>query len=64
MIELVIEHFGGHTRLAHALGVSTQAVSQWVASGRIPPARAIDIERLTDGKFRALDISKGSKDDE
>ena len=57
MIELIIQHFGGHTRTAHALGVSTQAVSQWAARGRIPAKRALEIERLTGGKFKATALA-------
>jgi len=60
----IIDHFGGNARLAEALGVERQAVTFWLRFG-LPPHRAIEIERLTDGKFKALDIVgiKGGCDD-
>ena len=57
MYEKIIEYFGGTNKMARALGVSSPAVCQWVANG-IPAARAIQIEELTDGKFKAIEIVK------
>lgn len=51
----VIEYFGGKSALARVMGVDKAAVSQWVRYG-LPPARAIEIEKLTDGKIKAVDI--------
>lgn len=59
IIDEILIHFGGAAMLAKALKVSPPAVSQWVNSGDIPPFRAIEIELLTGGKFRAVDIVKG-----
>lgn len=56
VIDRVIAHFGGKYRLAGALDVSSSAVSIWVREGRIPPMRAIEIETLTEGKFKARDL--------
>ena len=53
----VIKYFGGQRGVAGALGVSDAAVSQWVAAGGLPPKRAIEVERLTLGLFRAVDIT-------
>jgi DNA-binding transcriptional regulator YdaS (Cro superfamily) len=58
MINKVIMYFGSQSALAIALGVTEGAVSQWVSSGVIPPARAVQIERITDGKFKAIDWQK------
>ena len=55
MYEKVLKHFGGASKLAEALSVSLPAVSQWRVSG-FPAARAIEIERITHGKFKAKDI--------
>ena len=55
MIEEILDHFGGVAKLARKLGVRSPAVSQWRTNG-IPADRAIEIERLTDGKFKAVDI--------
>jgi DNA-binding transcriptional regulator YdaS (Cro superfamily) len=59
----IISHFGSHANLARALDVSRAAVSQWRVDG-IPAARAIDIEKLTGGKFKAVDITKGREDEQ
>ena len=47
----VIAHFGGITPLAKALGVKTQAISQW--GENIPKLRAYQIEVLTGGELKA-----------
>lgn len=48
--EDAVEHFGGVTKLAEALGLSKGAVSQWGET--IPLLRAYQIEKLTGGKLR------------
>jgi len=60
-VQEVIEHFGGKARLAEALGVERAAVSHWLRYG-LPARRAIQIERMTGGRFRARDIV-GATDD-
>ena len=60
MIKHVLKHFGGTTKLAALLNVSTPAVSQWVSDGVIPPLRAIQIEQLSDGVFKAAELIEGS----
>lgn len=57
MYEKIIEYFGGTNKMARTLGVSHPAVCQWAVNG-IPAARAIQIEALTDGKFKAIEIVK------
>jgi adenylosuccinate lyase len=64
MIEEIIKHFGTQYRLAKVLKVERAAVNAWVKSGVIPPKRAIEIEVLTNGKFKAVDITGALKDDE
>lgn len=54
--EQVIEHFGNQSKLALALGVTRQAVALWKIEGSIPPGNAVQIERLTEGKFKAIDL--------
>ena len=58
MIKELIAHFGTVAAMARALGVAPPAVHQWVAAGRIPPLRAFEIEEITGGKFKAVDINK------
>lgn len=63
MFEELIIHFGSLANMARALGVTRVAVSLWGADG-IPPQRAIQIERTTGGKFKAVDIEGAKRDDE
>jgi len=52
----IIKHFGGQSALAKKLNVDKAAVSQWVSYGFFPPKRAIQIERITNGLFKAVDM--------
>lgn len=52
----LIDYVGGQSQLARFLGVSKQAVSQWVSRGRISATAAIDAEKLTGGAFRKEDL--------
>lgn len=45
-IERAIERAGSRAAFAEALGVTVQAVCQWVRRGWVPPARALEIEDL------------------
>lgn len=40
---------GSQEKMARALGVSRQAVQQW-CQGKLPAARALAVESLTDGQ--------------
>ena len=44
--------------LARALNVSPQSVKAWYDNGYIPPKQAIKIEKMTDGKFKAIELYK------
>ena len=46
-----IEYAGNATRLSKLLGISQQAVSEWVQAGRIPPRQALAVEEATAGKI-------------
>lgn len=59
MFEQVVQHFGNKARLAEAIGVTRQAVNSWKNDGFIPAGSAVEIERITDGKFRAIDLVEG-----
>jgi hypothetical protein len=56
MIDDLLDHFGSQYRMAKELGVDRGAVSQWVKNHAIPPQRLIQLERLTEGKFKAVDL--------
>lgn len=53
----LIHFFGNQNRMARKLNVSRQAVNHWKKSGVVPPSVAIEIERMTNGKFRAVDLT-------
>ena len=63
MIHEIIQRFGSQVELARQLGVTQAAVAQWVSDERIPPYRAIQIERITDGQFKAVDIIGDDRDE-
>jgi len=50
----VYQFYGSKSRLASALGVSPACVSQWISRGEIPSRRGVQIERQTNGAFRAV----------
>jgi DNA-binding transcriptional regulator YdaS (Cro superfamily) len=56
-VDEVVEWFGGEqVTLAKRLGVTKAAVSYWVSEGKIPANRAIQIELLTEGAIKAVDL--------
>jgi len=63
-VQKVIDWFGGRAQMARSLGVSRVAITQWAKAGGLPPRRAIQIEALTHGELRAVDIIRGGQDDE
>lgn len=60
-----VDRAGGQAALALKVGVSQQAVQQWVAKGCIPAARAAHVGRITKLPVRklldALDAKKRQK---
>lgn len=58
MLKEVIEWFGSQAKLARALEVHRAAVSHWATRGWLPPKRAVEIEKLSGGKFKAVDLTK------
>ncbi len=54
-MQQIIDHFGGKAELARALQVERAAVSWWIRYG-LPAQRAVQIERMTEGRFKAIDI--------
>ena len=63
MIQEIIRQFGSQVELARQLGVTQAAVAQWVGDAKVPPYRAIQIERITDGQFKAIDIIGDDRDE-
>jgi len=52
----LIKHFGSQNKLAGELDVTSVAVNQWFKAQAIPAYRAIQIESMTNGKFKAKDL--------
>lgn len=46
-IEIAVRATGGQSELARRLGIKPQSVQGWVASGRVPAARVLDVERAS-----------------
>jgi len=55
-VEKVVKHFGTQVKTAEALGITQCAVSQWVVQGFVPAGSAVKIEKLTRGKFKAVNL--------
>ena len=56
-IREAVEFFGTQADMARALGVSAAAVNQWIKAGEIPAGRALQIEALSNGKIRGLELA-------
>lgn len=61
LMKEVVDHFGGQYKLAAALNVSSVAVNAWMKREAFPPMRAIQLEKMTEGKFIAFDLVGGLK---
>jgi transcriptional regulator with XRE-family HTH domain len=62
---LLIEWAGGSkSKLARRCGTTRQNVNKWMRMGRLPSVWAVEIERLSDGRFKAIDMVKGDLDHE
>jgi len=57
----IIDFFGSQKELAEQLGVSEGAVSSFINHTGFPAFRACQIEALSKGRFKAVDIIKGNK---
>lgn len=49
----LVDHFGGVTATAMALGVKAPSVSEWLANDEVPELRQYQAEIATEGKLRA-----------
>ena len=53
----VISHFGGVTKKAQELGITSQAVSMWLC---VPLGRQFQIEKITNGRLKAKQPCKNA----
>jgi len=58
VIKDVVEWYGSQANMARAMGVTPVSVSLWMRDGYMPPARAIELEVKSGGKFKAVDLIK------
>ena len=54
-IEILVGEYGSKAAIGRILEVSRGAVSAW--GEYIPPEHAITIERISNGKFKAVDLA-------
>ncbi|WP_148272523.1 transcriptional regulator [Leptospirillum ferrooxidans] len=50
-VQEIISYFGNQSEMARRLSISPQAIQRWVSTNHLPVRRAIQIERLTEGKI-------------
>lgn len=55
----VIAFFKSKSKLAEALGVERSAVTQWIRRNSLPAIRAVQIEQLSCGYFKTLEVMAG-----
>lgn len=60
-LEIAVEFFGGQIELARALGISTQAISQW--NGEVPELRAYQIHVVSGGEIPLEKLLPNGKTD-
>jgi len=48
----VIDYYGGIAPAAKVLGISYQAVNQWVEKGHVPEGRQWQLQSITDGDLK------------
>lgn len=51
-LQQAIQYFGTQAKLAQALDIGSMAITQWKHRG-VPPMRAKQIERLSNGNIKA-----------
>ena len=56
IFEELLAHFETQAEIARQLGVTRSAVSHWFRRDAVPAEQAIQIEIVTDGKIRAVDL--------
>ena len=60
-LSTALKHYKTEGAIARALNIKHQAVAQWKAKGRVPLARALELEQLTKGAIK-VDTSVYARD--
>lgn len=55
-IQKAIDISGSQVALAKSLGCTYQTIQGWRAKGAVPPVRAVQIEKATDGKVTRYEL--------
>jgi len=55
-VERLVELFGSQAEVARRLSVDRAVVNNWVKSGYVPARWAMEVEHLTEGAVRAVDV--------
>ena len=58
MFLALVEYFGSRKAIYTQMNITRQAFSHYEVQGFFPPARAMEIEDLSDGRFKARDLIK------
>jgi DNA-binding transcriptional regulator YdaS (Cro superfamily) len=61
-LEKLVQDFGSQARLAEFLGVTPQAVNEWLKRGRISATAAAQLEEKTKGEYRKADLRPDVKE--
>ena len=53
--QVAVDFFGSQGKMARKMGIEPMTVSLWKTNG-LPPKRAVQIERLTNGKVTRAEL--------
>lgn len=62
LFQEVIDYFGNQPKTAKALGIKQSSVRMWLFNGRMSADNALLVQKLTNGKFKALDLRPSLKE--
>ena len=60
-LDEVIAYFGSQKELAKRMGISEASISLFINKDGFPAFRAIQIEMMSEGRFKAVDLIKDNR---